>query len=87
MQAPALRRLALGEKKELATSVATCLRSGPHRSRGFQRAANERPCCRATRAINLKPMPTVIPAVQAVLEDLVERDVERGSLEAAYLDG
>jgi CubicO group peptidase (beta-lactamase class C family) len=32
-------------------------------------------------------MPTVIPAVQSVLDDLVERDVERGLQVAAYLDG
>jgi CubicO group peptidase (beta-lactamase class C family) len=30
---------------------------------------------------------TVIPAVQAVLEDLVERDIQRGLQVAAYLDG
>ena len=32
-------------------------------------------------------MPTVIPAVQAVMDDLVERDVERGLQVAAYVDG
>ena len=32
-------------------------------------------------------MPTVIPTVQAVMDDLVERDVERGLQVAAYLDG
>ena len=40
-----------------------------------------------TRAINLMLMSTVIPAVQAVMDDLVERDVERGLQVAAYLDG
>jgi hypothetical protein len=32
-------------------------------------------------------MPTVIPAVQTVMDDLVERDVERGLQVAAYHDG
>jgi hypothetical protein len=32
-------------------------------------------------------MSTVIPAVQAVMDDLVERDVERGLQVAAYLGG
>jgi hypothetical protein len=32
-------------------------------------------------------MPTVIPAVKAVLDDLVARDVEHGLHVAAYVDG
>jgi CubicO group peptidase (beta-lactamase class C family) len=32
-------------------------------------------------------MPTIIPAVQVVMDDLVERDVERGLQVAAHLDG
>ena len=43
-------------------------------------------CCPETRAINLKPMPRH-SAVQALLEDLVERDGERGLQATAYLDG
>src|SRR5262249_60097577 len=52
-----------------------------------RQVASAHPCRRAGRAINVKHMPTVIPAVQAVLDDLVEHDVERGLQVAAYLDG
>src|SRR5437763_8233762 len=51
------------------------------------RSRHERQVLPRTRAINLMLMSTVIPAVQAVMDDLVERDVERGLQVAAYLDG